>query len=306
MITQAQSMINKAKTRILTRGKSKELIRKNPVQARRIVEKVASSKEFHNILADKGVFDEKGKLDFDKLETVLKRDRKLRKAFYTKVGEEAKELGLALDGENTRKVGETVTKTGIRIGKTDEILRVTGLSITSADTYNKFLRLGDDLADKFAGGNYTKLVKEYTRNPAFREKVNTYLQEKVKYDSDLSVLNGINPNQTFSVIHSVKGATYTTRQALWDSKWEILKEGSKSFVSGLGQFTLTMMMYNILSQNMAVQGTINPYATQAMFPAMETASLLRRHNFLGGGYPTDYIAMENQRMMMQREGVTSV
>lgn len=303
MILQMQGIKEKisSKIRIRTGSSSKELVRRNPTQARILVEKVARRDSVFERLKDKGVISPDGKLDFDKLETALKKDKGLRKEFYRVVGEEGKKIGLVQENEKVGKAGETITKMGIRIGKTDEILGSSTISLTTTETYNKFLRLGDDLADKFTGGNFSQLADKYSKDPAFRERVNSYLEEKIKNDPELA---GLKANQTFAVIQSVRGATTTTRQALWESKKQIAVQSVKTMGGAVGEFGLSLGMFFILSQNMTILGTVAPYATHAMFPAMEAASVLKK--FSSTGYPLDYIAMQNQREMLERQGVTSM
>jgi hypothetical protein len=307
LVGRMQGVARKVTTKLTETGKLKGELRKNPVLAKSIVDKVASDKRIRDKLIAKGVFTKikSGnkivlKLDYDKLESTLSKDSKLRKEFFSIAGEKAQALGLGTKlGKET--AGRIVTKTGIRVGKIEEELAGSSFSLSSATEFNKLVNLGNDLANKFTKGNFSVFMKKYSEDRAFREKVNHYIENKIANDPEFSALKGVNPSHIVSAVASAKGAVYTRGQYFREALVPSLKGAGKAMGMTAAQMGVMLGSYVVTSINLNVMGTVMPQSTGAYWASLESLALMRQMNAFSS--PRNLVGMESQRELMERQGV---
>jgi len=297
-----QVAVKKA-TGITTKKHLSSYLKSNPIKAKNIVEEVANSDSMKSILTEKGVITN-GKIDFDKLESVLSKDSNLRSDFYSLVGQRARASGLVGGSLKDKDAGKVITNIGLRAGKIDSYLSGSGFSVITAEQFNTLLKLGDDLSTKFTKGNFISFIKKYEEDDAFKNKVNQYLQTRIKSDPELASLNGVDPYHIVSAVTTAKSITYTKGQIVKDALPHVAKGMAKetgySLLEGtvaLGTFSLSYIHQAIL-QNILPHGYNNAYAN-----SMHTVNTIRG---MRNSFNKNKLAGVNaQRQIAEQENVMS-
>lgn len=313
----SNTQLFKKKLAILQDKKTiKTLVRKDPTKARIFVDRAIRDKRISKKLISKGVISKQKikittkdgkeiyrsikKVDYDKLDFVLSKDKQLRKEFYNIVGEKAKKAGLGNELSN-EKIGSIISGAGITVGQTSHLLEGASLSLASATEYNKLINLGDDLS-KFTKGNFSVFITKYKQNAGFREKVNQYLQMKIKNDPELSALKGVSSENIVSSIASLKRLKYSTFDILRDMHNPGLKNALKNSAYGFAHSHMVLGNFLVSALNTNIIGTIIPNSNQVYWSSIESfSSVFNRFNTLNF-----YGKLNEEQQLLNQEEVTSI
>jgi len=201
------------------------------------------------------------------VERLARRDKALREALVSAVRRELERRGLPAEA------AKTVTMTGLRMGKAVELLRGSRASGVVAAQASKLLRLAEELADHFAGGNVLKLARMYRSSSGVRQAVHSYISSRVESDPGLSALRGVPPDKVFAAAVGLRIATMDRVSLIRNS--ETVRAVLKSAAVNTGK---SMMMFGytyIMGVSNILFNMVMPGAANSILLAMDTSQRLK-------------------------------